>query len=57
MTQSNERGITTEQIDTAFEVIEDVREWYKEADMDSESDIMNDSHCLLQTYEGWSDFE
>lgn len=54
--QANDDGITTEQIDAAYAVLETLRENFRVSGIDNLADTINEAHYLVQQYEQSSDF-
>lgn len=53
---TNDDGITTDEIDTAFRVLEMVRESLAEDGMRSEASTINEAHYLVQQYDEGSNW-
>lgn len=49
-------GLTEEQVDNAFEVLEVIRENMYENDMDGEAELLNNAHCIVQQYDQFADW-
>lgn len=53
---TNDDGITIQQIDAAYAVLEQLRENFQKRDIDSLADTMNEAHYLVQQYERNAEF-
>lgn len=49
----NENNITKEEIDTAFEVIESMREESMKENLEPETTVFNDCHHFMQEMQGY----
>ena len=50
-TRETQDGLTEEQINTAYEVLETLRESLANSELNDEADVVNNAHYLLQQYD------